>query len=73
MNNMTAKLDLTRLRARKLKAWWYDPRAGVGTLIGTFDSSAREFRTPPYGPHWVLVLDDEDAAHPPPGLDASKS
>jgi len=74
MNDMSGKLDLTRLRARKLRAWWYDPRAGVGTLIGAVDRSpSGEFRTPPYGPDWVLVLDDEDADYPPPGLDTWNS
>jgi hypothetical protein len=65
---MTANLDLSTLRARKLRAWWYDPRAGIGTLIGAFDASIKEFQTPSYGPDWVLVVDDEDAGYPPPGL-----
>ena len=69
MNDMTARLDLTSLHSRKLRAWWYDPRTGVGTLIGSIDGSAQtEFRTPPYGPDWVLVI-DADRSYPPPGLD----
>jgi len=69
MNDTTARLDLTRLNSRKLRAWWYDPRTGVGTLIGPIDSGATEFRTPPYGPDWVLVLEAADANYPPPGLE----
>lgn len=70
MNDLSARLDLTRLHAGRLRAWWYDPRTGVGTLIGMIDAaSGGEFRTPPYGPDWVLVLDDADAGYPPPGLD----
>jgi hypothetical protein len=70
MNDMTARLDLTRLHSRKLRAWWFDPRTGVGTLIGSIDGSAQtEFRTPPYGPDWVLVIDAADKNYPPPGLD----
>lgn len=70
MNDTTARLDLTRLRSPRLKAWWYDPRTGVGTLIGTINGTSQsEFRTPPYGPDWVLVVEAEDGHYPPPGLD----
>ena len=69
-NDQSFSLNLKILRSRTLRAWWYDPRSGVGTLIGTVDSSThREFRTPAYGPDWVLVLDDPAANYPPPGLD----
>jgi len=68
-NDQAVKLNLTRLHGRKFRAWWYDPRTGVGTMIGTLDGALeREFRTPSYGPDWVLVLDDPDAGYPPPGL-----
>ena len=71
MNDQFANLDLSRLRAGQLKAWWFDPRTGVGTLIGDVrNTGVREFRTPPYGPDWVLVLDDANANYPPPGLAA---
>jgi lysophospholipase L1-like esterase len=64
-----ATLDLARLKGKRLRAWWYDPRTGIGTLIGSIEGGAkREFHVPPYGPDWVLVLDDESANHPPPGL-----
>lgn len=70
-SDQTATIDLGRLRARKLRAWWYDPRTGVGTLIGAIEGGApREFRTPPFGPDWVLVLDDDAAGYRPPGLAA---
>ncbi len=68
-NDLTARLNLTSLRAKRLRAWWYDPRTGVGTLIGVIEAAPdREFRSPPYGPDWVLVLDDPDASYAPPGL-----
>ena len=70
MNDMTARVDLTRLSSGKLRAWWYDPRTGVGTLIGSIHPATQsDFRTPPYGPDWVLVIDAADAKYPPPGLD----
>ncbi len=68
-NDQSFELNLNALRSRKLRAWWYDPRSGVGTLIGTLDTSPhKDFRTPPYGPDWVLVLDDPTSNYPPPGL-----
>ena len=69
LNDLAVKLNLTRLRAPHLRAWWYDPRTGVGTLIGLVDAMPQaEFRSPPYGPDWVLVLDDPAAGYAPPGL-----
>ncbi|MBV9307321.1 MAG: glycoside hydrolase family 140 protein [Acidobacteriaceae bacterium] len=69
INDLTVKLDLTKLRTQQLRGWWYDPRTGVGTLIGTVEAeSGREFRSPAYGPDWVLVLDDPEAGYAPPGL-----
>ena len=78
VNDMTARFDLTRLNSRKLRAWWYDPRTGVGTLIGAIDmgvidpNSSSQFRTPPYGPDWVLVVEAAEANYPPPGLEVWK-
>jgi hypothetical protein len=68
-NDWTATIALGKLRAKRLRAWWYDPRTGVGTLIGILDATPEhEFRSPPYGPDWVLVLEDADAGYAPPGL-----
>ena len=50
INDLTAKLDLTKLRAKRLRAWWYDPRTGVGTLIGMLDAGP-EVRIP-IAPLW---------------------
>jgi len=70
-SDQTATLDLTRLRSKRLRAWWYDPRTGVGTLVGLLEAAPqREFRSPPYGPDWVLVLEDPAAGYAPPGLEA---
>jgi hypothetical protein len=69
MDDQSARIDLSKLRAGEIRAWWYDPRTGVGTLIDTITAPAmREFRSPPYGPDWVLVLDSVAANFPPPGL-----
>ncbi|MGB8261745.1 MAG: glycoside hydrolase family 140 protein, partial [Terracidiphilus sp.] len=69
MNDQSATIDLGRLRAARIDAWWYDPRTGIGTPIGQVASGKlAEFRSPSYGPDWVLVLDDAAAGYPPPGL-----
>jgi Protein of unknown function (DUF4038)/Putative collagen-binding domain of a collagenase len=69
MNDQSATIDLQKLSGKKFRAWWYDTRTGVGTLIGEIaGGSSREFKTPPYGPDWVLVLDDVAAGYSPPGL-----
>jgi hypothetical protein len=68
-NDQTITLDLTKLRTRKLRAWWYDPRTGMATLIGEQTYAAQpNFKTPPYGPDWVLALEDPGAQYPAPGM-----
>lgn len=68
-NDQSVVLNLNKMRNKRLRAWWYDPRIGFGRLIGLVDvTPAVEFKSPPFGPDWVLVLDDPDANYPPPGL-----
>jgi hypothetical protein len=68
-NDASATVDLGKLQGKRIRAWWYDPRTGIGMLIGVIDGGAhKEFRSPSYGPDWVLVLDDEAAHYAPPGL-----
>lgn len=58
MNDQTATIDLGKLRAKRVRVAWYDPRNGFTRPIGEFDATGpREFRSPPYGPDWVLVVD----------------
>ncbi len=68
MNDQSATIDLARLRSKQVRAWWYDPRSGVAKLEGTMPASQHTFKTPSYGPDWVLVLDDPNAGYAPPGL-----
>lgn len=54
----------------EVKAWWYNPRNGAATAIGTFDNTgARQFTPPDPGEmlDWVLVLDDAARNYPAPG------
>ncbi len=64
-----ATIDLGRLKATRLRAWWYDTRTGIATPIDTpMTGKPQEFRSPPYGPDWVLALEDAEAGYAPPGL-----
>jgi len=54
----------------KIKAWWYNPRDGKATEIGTINKQDQiEFISPEPGENldWILVIDDEDKHYPPPG------
>jgi hypothetical protein len=68
-NDLAATVDLGKLRAGRVRAVWYDPRTGFSSPIGEIDSGApREFRSPPFGPDWVLVLDSVAARYGMPGV-----
>ena len=69
MNDLTAKIDLGKLSAKKIRAWWFDPRTGFAAVIGEFAGGVqREFRSPATGSDCVLVLDDAAKNYSPPGL-----
>ena len=64
-------VDVGKMGASRLKAWWYNPRTGDSTDMGSFESSAgsHEFVCPSegFGSDWVLVLDDVSRSWPAPG------
>lgn len=65
------KANLGKISGKQVKAWWYNPRNGSVTEIGTFgNTGAKEF-TPPshagFGADWVLVLDDVTKGFAAPG------
>jgi hypothetical protein len=58
------------LQCNRVKAWWFNPRDGTATPIGTFARGVeKEFVSPDKGEtvDWVLVLDDVAKNYPPPG------
>lgn len=68
-SDQEASVDLGRLRPGKLHACWYDPRTGASRDAGIIeDSGLRSFRSPGFGPDWVLVLDSVDAGYGAPGF-----
>jgi hypothetical protein len=61
---------MTVIKGPKVKAWWFNPRTGEASAIGTFvNTGEREFAPPDRGEmlDWVLVLDDESKGYRPPG------
>ena len=48
------------------RGWWFDPRTGEATEIGTTPTGGEAGFTPPSGQDWVLVLDDAARGFPAP-------
>jgi len=63
-------VNLGKISGEQVKAWWYNPRNGAATEIGTLpNNGTREF-TPQFegfGSDWVLVLDDAAKGYAVPG------
>jgi hypothetical protein len=76
-SDQTATIDMGKLTRKTLRAWWYDPRTGISTPAdipmgaptdAALTRNPQEFRSPPYGPDWVLVIEDAEAGYALPGL-----
>ncbi len=64
----TVRMD--KISGARVVAWWFNPRNGEATRIGSYeDKGQREFIPPDPGEmlDWVLVLDDASRSFPPPG------
>ena len=64
------KANLTLLAGDKVRAWWFNPRDGVATLLGELEKKPDAEFKPPFdarGRDWVLVLDDAARNFPVPG------
>ncbi|HEY9294366.1 MAG TPA: glycoside hydrolase family 140 protein [Microlunatus sp.] len=64
-------LQLGLISGDKITAWWYDPRTGKSSRIGTLDNTGTHTFDPPGatkdGNDWVLVLDDAAQQFGKPG------
>ena len=63
------------IKGGSVVAWWFDPRDGTASKIGTFPNSGERAFTPPdpgEDRDWVLVPDDEAKGYGPPGRAAGK-
>ena len=74
-NSTTKTIDMTKIISSisTVKEWWYNPRNGVATLIGTHPNSGSQNFGAPDGSDWVLVLDDASANLPSPGSTVESS
>ena len=66
----SVSVDQSRLGARDLTAWWFDPRYGRAYAIHTGVGTGIQVYTPPSsgrGCDWVLVLDDAARGFAAPG------
>jgi hypothetical protein len=64
-------VHLNKIGAQKVKAWWYNPKDGAATEIGTFDSATDKEFVPAgetgRGHDVILVLDDVSKNWDAPG------
>ncbi len=64
------ELDLSPLRGKKFRSWWYDVRTGTSWKGMTLNKKHRMMVNPPSqgaGQDWVLVVDSWDHKFHPPG------
>lgn len=64
------EVDLSKISAQNVRAWWFDPRTGMATEIGTVEGPKRTFDPPGPGGRgndWVLIVDDAAAGFTAPG------
>jgi hypothetical protein len=67
-NKITVQTNFTK--SEKLQAWWFNPRTGKATEIGTLPRKDTMLFIPPtlgFMNDWVLVLDEPAKGFPPPG------
>jgi hypothetical protein len=63
-------VNLGKISGDRVKGFWYNPRNGSSTEIGTIDNKGTQEFVPPsegFGSDWVLVLDDASKKFPLPG------
>ncbi|HOX03952.1 MAG TPA: glycoside hydrolase family 140 protein [Candidatus Paceibacterota bacterium] len=66
----TFRVRLDKIAGEPVQAWWFNPRNGTATAIGSFPNRGIQAFTPPTPGElldWVLVLDDSRQSFPPPG------
>ena len=62
-------VNMKILPAKKIKAWWFNPRTGKSRMIGVLkNEGTKVFETPSPGEmiDWILVLDDAQFKYPIP-------
>lgn len=68
-NATTITIDMTKITDSQTQArgWWFNPRDGSASSIGTFVTTGSRRFTPPDGNDWILVIDSLSAQLSAPG------
>ncbi|MFT3949298.1 MAG: glycoside hydrolase family 140 protein [Agriterribacter sp.] len=64
------EINTALIKAKRIKAWWFNPRTGKTEKSISFKATAAHWFTPPSlgdKNDWVLVLDDASKRYPKPG------
>lgn len=71
-NATTVSMDMSSIRDSHSMAlaWWFNPRTGSNSFIGTLPAKDTHTFTPPDSNDWVLVIDSKDANLGAPGQKA---
>jgi hypothetical protein len=67
----SAEIQLDKVGAKSITAYWFDPRTGEAKLIETIQGNGVKKFTPPTsgrGNDWILVLDDASRNFKAPGI-----
>lgn len=64
----TVTINLSQIAGDSARAWWFNPRTALATLIDTYPTSRKANFTPPDANDWVLVLDKTSLSLPAPGI-----
>lgn len=62
------QIRMGRISGKQVQAWWYNPRSGQASSIGTLPNEGVRTFTPPDRNDWVLVIDDATKQFRPPGV-----
>lgn len=60
-------INLLQVSGTSARAWWFNPRTAVATLINTYSTSGTTTFTSPDASDWVLVVDNASLNLPAPG------
>ena len=66
-SSRTITVDMSRIAGAAARAWWFDPRKGSASAIGTFPTRGSRLFSPPGAGDWVLVIDRASLRRSQPG------
>jgi len=66
-SSQTATVNMTKVSGPNANAWWFNPRDGSATFIGSYPVSGSRNFTGPTAGDWVLVLDNASLNLAAPG------